>query len=298
MELCSVDYCLLSRSRNVSSLPDLNAWEEYMDLSKLAAFEKINVTSFLRNYEFGEVLKKTKGGEAREFRKFRNQCPEFVDRLVASILSCQLVSANLLQGLYSFCPELLLEGDNDCVLGLFNKLVRVPERSGALSGSESKAAVEEFVTYVVDVRARHISSGRSAEEINNVVEFLMADYSFLSRKNLCRVLKLCCLLALKPRTDFPRVTIDISNCAVPGLVVTSCVRGVQSGVAASNYKHSAFFTKHTMECVRDAIAASEVFMGCASVDPWVNICCADQSAIERRYMELFTAHLAQNKESS
>ena len=79
MVLYSLVYCLLSRSRNVSSLPDLNAWEEYIDLSKLAAFEKINVTSFLRNYEFGEVLKQSKGGEAREFR---NQCPEFVDRLV------------------------------------------------------------------------------------------------------------------------------------------------------------------------------------------------------------------------
>ena len=119
-----------------------------MDLSKLAAFEKINVTFFLQSCEFGEVLKASKGGEAREFL---SQCPEFVDRLVVSILSCQLVSASLLQGLYSFCPELLLEGDDDCVFSLFNKLVRVLERSGALSDLEFKAAVEEFVTYVVDV---------------------------------------------------------------------------------------------------------------------------------------------------
>ena len=172
-----------------------------MDVSKLTAFEKINVASFLQNYEFGEVLRKTKGGEAREFR---NQCPEIVDRLVVSIL---------FQGLYSFCPELLLEGDNHCVFGLFNKLVRALERSGALSGSESKAAVEEFVTYVVDVRARHIGSSRSAEEIKNVVEFLLADYSFLLRKKSCRVFKLCCLVAMEPRTDFPRVTIDLSDCS-------------------------------------------------------------------------------------
>ena len=231
MELCSLVYCLLSRSRNVSSLPDLDACEEHMDPSKLAAFEKINVTSFLRKYEIGEVLKGSKGGEKREFR---NQCSEFLDRLVVSILSCQLVSANLLQGLYSFCPELLLDGDNACVFSLFIKLVRVLERSGALSGSESKAAVEEFVTYVVDVRARRVRSGRSAEEIKNVVEFLLTDYSFLSRKSLCRVLKLCCLVALTPRTDFPCVTIDLSDCTVPELVVTrTCVRGNQSCSAAS-----------------------------------------------------------------
>ena len=165
------------------------------------------------------------------------------------------------------------------------------KKNRALSGSESKAAVEEFVTYVVDVRARHVSSGRSAEEIKNVVEFLLADYSFLSRKNLCRVLKLCCLVALKPRSDFPRVTIDLSNCAVPELVVTACVRGVQSCIAASNCKQSAFFTKQTMECVRDAIPGSQSFMDHASF----NICSAEQSAFERRYMELFTAHLARKK---
>ena len=199
MKLCSLVYCLLSRSRNVSSLPDLNAWEEYMDVSKLTAFETISVSSFLQNYEFGEVLRKAEGGEAREFR---TQCPAFVDRLVVCILSRQLVSANLFQGLYSFRPELLLEGDNDCVFELFNKLIRALEKSGALSGSESKAAVEEAV-YVVDIRADHVSSGCRVEKIKNVVEFLLADYSFLSRKNLCRVFKLCCLVAMEPCTDFP-----------------------------------------------------------------------------------------------
>ena len=53
-----------------------------------------------------------------------------------------------------------------------------------------------------------------------------------------------------------------------------------------------------MKCVRDAIAGSQRFMGNASFDPWVNICSAEQSAFERRYMELFTAHLARKKENS
>ena len=53
-----------------------------------------------------------------------------------------------------------------------------------------------------------------------------------------------------------------------------------------------------MECVRDAIAGSQSFMNSTSFDPCVNICSAEQSAFERRYMELFTAHLARKKESS
>ena len=80
--------------------------------------------------------------------------------------------------------------------------------------------------------------------------------------------------------------------------MTTCIRGVQSCFAASNYKQSAFFTKHTMECARDAIAGSLELMGNSSFDPWVSICSAEQIAFERRYRELFASHLARKKESS
>ena len=53
-----------------------------------------------------------------------------------------------------------------------------------------------------------------------------------------------------------------------------------------------------MECVRDAIAGSLEFMSISSFDPWVNICSAEQSAFECRYLELFASHLARKKESS
>ena len=120
----------------------------------------------------------------------------------------------------------------------------------------------------------------------------MSDYSILARKNLCRVFKLCCLVAGKPHSEFPTVDIDISGCAVPRLTVTSCVRGVQSCIAASNYRQSVLFTKNTSECVRDAIAGSRAFMADAGFDSWVNICGAEQGAFERRYLKQFTTHLA------
>ena len=98
-----------------------------------------------------ETLRNSKGGEAKEFRDY---CPEFMDQLVDGILSSQAVSSVLVQGLYSFCPELLLEGDNQSVFSLFTKLVRVLERNGVVTNSESNATVEEFLTFVVDFRAR------------------------------------------------------------------------------------------------------------------------------------------------
>ena len=44
--------------------------------------------------------------------------------------------------------------------------------------TECKSAVEEFCTFVVDVRGRHAASDQVAENIPDVVSYLLGDYSF------------------------------------------------------------------------------------------------------------------------
>ena len=77
MELCQLVDCLLSRSRRVSSLPNVNAWEEYMDVSKLSQYDAIPTAEFLQTYDFGAMLREFKGGEGRDFQ---DRCREFIDR--------------------------------------------------------------------------------------------------------------------------------------------------------------------------------------------------------------------------
>ena len=232
MELSQFIYGLLSRSRKSASLPPLNSWEHYMDVSKVADIEKLSCDDFLLNYEFGSVLRGIKGGEAREFRR---QCPDFIDRFVEIILAQYPASSDLMRYIYCFCPELLLEGGDEYIFGLFNCLVALLKRCKVLTDVEAGAATEEFLSFVVDVRARHDTGAQHAEEIPDLVAFLLADYSFLARKSLCRVFKLCCLVVVKPRRDSPVVDIDLSGCTVPKPVVSSCIRGVQSCVLSPNY---------------------------------------------------------------
>ena len=59
MELFQFLYCLLTRSRKFATMSELNAWDDYMDVSKIVHFDK----SAFRN-----VLRQAKGGEAQEFR--------------------------------------------------------------------------------------------------------------------------------------------------------------------------------------------------------------------------------------
>ena len=80
----------------------------------------------------------------------------FVDRLVDVILGQQVISADFFMGVYCFCPEIILEGDDQHIFRLFSQLVHVLEKSGCLPHSDSLTSVEEFTTFVVDARARHV----------------------------------------------------------------------------------------------------------------------------------------------
>ena len=288
-------YCLLSWTRQITGLPELHDWEAYMDVSKIEAFKKIDTADFLLSHDFGEELQRGKTGEMQEFR---NRCREFMDRLVDVLLESNLVSSDFLQGAYSFCPELLLEGDDRYIFRLFSKLVRVLERSGALSSEEAKSGSEEFVTFVVDARRRHADAERSAESIADVMSYFLTDYSFLARKDLCRILKLCCLVMRSPAIDYLEVNFSLKDCSVPASMLPSCLRGVQSYVRNPEFKLGVFFSQHTMDCVQDSISGAREFMSSSSFDPWNRLCVGDRAEFIQRYSELFKTHVDRRKEES
>ena len=293
MEICQLLYCLLSRTRQISGL--LREWEAYLDVSKIEAFKKIDTADILLSHDFGEELQRGKTGEMQEFR---NRCRDIMDRLVDVLSEWNLVSSDFLQGAYSFCPELLLEGDDRYIFRLFSKLVRVLERSGALSSEEAKSGSEEFVTFVVDARRRHADAERSVESIVDVMSYFQADYSFLARKDLCRILKLCCLVLRRPAIDYPEVNISLKDCSIPASLIASCLRGVQSYVRNPEFKLGVFFSQHTMDCVRDAISGAREFMSSSNFDPWNRLCVGDRAEFIQRYSELFKTHVDRRKKES
>ena len=96
-ELCLFVYCLLSKK--MLAIPD--------DL-------------FLINHPFKEEMFRAKMSGAKEFRQ---DCRKFLDQFVEKIHKTVYCSSSISQGLYSFCPELLFEGDDVIVFDLFAKLV-------------------------------------------------------------------------------------------------------------------------------------------------------------------------------
>ena len=83
-----------------------------------------------------------------------------MDRLVDITLLLHLVSAKFYQGFYAISAEVLLNGDNCYIFGLFAKLLGVLETSGCLTSD--KFSLEEITLFVLEVRARHRDAERNA----------------------------------------------------------------------------------------------------------------------------------------
>ena len=93
-------------------MPNMNNWDAYMSVEKVASIDEVSTDDFLNCHEFGEELRCCGTGSARECL---NRSREFIDRLVDLILELHLVSADFLQCVYAFCPELMCEGDDQSV---------------------------------------------------------------------------------------------------------------------------------------------------------------------------------------
>ena len=128
----------------------------------------------------------------------------------------------------------------------------------------------------------HIVNLESAEENPDTVLSRLNDYSFASRRQLCGVLKLCCLVLEWPRLRIPVGMISLSECGVSSSVGTSVLTRVQSYIVSSNYKQGAFLTLAAMDSVRNAIAESPRFMGNAAFDTWMDICLSDRGSFGSR----------------
>ena len=197
-----------------------------------------------------------------------------------------------MQGLFSFCSDTLLEGDVQrglvqvvqvvqVIFKWFSKLLSVLKKSGCLSEDESVASCEELTTHAVDARAPSFSE-KNAEDIPDIVEYLLADYSFFpSHGGICYEF-------LKYVALWLSASEIVSNCFIrTGWMCSysSCAFVLHYGVyrvMSPCYKQKSFFTKSTIEAVRDAIRGSRAFLSDASFDPWAGLLSGDCDAFVKQ----------------
>ena len=193
---------------------------------------------------------------------------------------------------------MLLEGDDYGAFSLFAGLCHIFVVCGLVSEDESKAAVEEYSSYVVEKRRQNVDSGRSGSDVNNVVDFLLRDSSFQARRHVYRVFKLCCLVVGMPVKKCPPVTIDLSGSVISPTDFRSCMELVQSYVLSPGYSHQSFFTDSTLDAVRAAIGDAGISFVAPGFSLWNDFCGSGYDAFLSRFWKLYSSYLRERQKSS
>ena len=188
--------------------------------------------------DFGRELVTVKTGEMWEIRVKSREC---IDRLVSLVLASTAVTSGVSRGLYAFCPEIMLEGDDHHIFKLFGSLCDL-FRSCHVMSSDSLNAAAEFKSYVIEKRRHYEEATCAASEIPDVVQFLLRDFAFQSRTHVFRLFKICCLVVGVPKSSLPAITIDLGGSALSPAMVQDCVLMLQSHIVSPSFNPRLFFS--------------------------------------------------------
>ena len=280
------------RTRKLSDLPGIHEWESYMDVSNICYFNAISIEEFLMDSDFGRELVTVKTGEMREFRV---KCRECIDRLVSLVLASTAVTSGVSRGLYAFCPEIMLEGDDHHIFELFGSLCDLFRTCHVMSSDGLNAAAAEVKSNVIEKRRHYEDATCAASEIPDVVQFLLRDFAFLSRTHVFRLFKICCLVVGVPKSSLPAVTIDLGGSALSQAMVQDCVLMVQSHIVSPSFNPRLFFSASLLVAVREAITESGIFFRVADFDVWKDFCSGDMESFVGHYRSLYNKYLLERR---
>ena len=266
-----------------------------MNVEKVTKFPVAPMEEFLAHCECGKSLLSSK---ASEITKFRGRCREFIDRLAFLLVESASTRFVVSKGLCSFCPELMLEGDDKCAFDLFSELCDDLMRCGALSREQCNAAVDEYSAYVIEKRRQHSRLERSASSISDVRRYLLDDFGFQSRRHVLRVFKLCCLLVGEPNRVSPPFALDLAGCKQAEGSVLLCCRVVQPYVLSDGYSPQSLFTESTLGLIRDAVSDAGLFYFGSDFNVWKDLCDSGVDSFIAAFCELYKEFLAKRRQPS
>ena len=149
----------------------------------------------------------------------------------------------------------------------------------------------------MEKRRHHKDSTHAANEIRDVVQFLLRDFGFQSRTHVFRLFKICCLIVGTRDSNPPVVTIDLNGSALDQAMVQDCILIVQSQVLGPSFNPQLFFSGSLLLAVQNAIANSGVFFVGVFVDVWEGLRLSNVSAFLGRYKSLYRSYLAERRKS-
>ena len=186
-ELARFVYCLLQKIKEASSFHLVEQWEECV-VPNHSRFPAIDEKDFLTGTRVMAALCKV--GSHFLQREFHRDSRRFLEDFVNCVLSTVASRSVIGQGLSSFCPAIVVGGDDVAPFQLFKKLLDVLLEKGWTRGSQVEACRAEYQSFVQEQRQLERSSTRSRPDVGDVLSFCSAQAGFCSRRHLYKVCNL------------------------------------------------------------------------------------------------------------
>ena len=167
---------------------------------------------------------------------------------------------------------MLLDGGDSTAFALFAGLCKVLETCVVLALNESKTALEEYTSYIVERRRRHAKSGQSSSDISEVVQHMRLDFVFQARHRVLCVFTICCLFVAMLFCEYPAMSFDLSGSALDSRTFHDCLRLVQTYVMSAGYSPQSCFSDQAFGSVWKALSTAGVLVGTGGFNLWKDFC--------------------------
>ena len=180
-ELARFVHCLLPKTKEGSSLPLVQQWEQYV-LANDSKLPPIADDEFLAGTRVLAALNKIVSSYLK--REFQRDARRFLGEFTNSVLSTVAARSKIGPGLSCFCPAIILGGDDHALLHLLGLLLDGLLERGWTKGNEIEACRAEYPSIVQKQRQLERSSTRRRPEIGEVLSFCSSLVGFRARQHL------------------------------------------------------------------------------------------------------------------
>ena len=280
-DFCFFFWSLLSKVSKVSQLPFVDNWSDYID-KLLNNWANVAVSECLQGEP--SIMKALRGLDDGLRRSFLRECQGYLLEFLKVLGSCSYAKSRVARSLCCLSVDMLMGGDADYAVDLFQDLVLCLQESGCLGDVERDAATNEFESLIVDLRQRCVD----CSQISDVFTYLEGNESYQCRAYVKQVVRLVRVIVCPVLKPLPPVDISTSGTSLPPSVIRSGLQGVQSFVLQPKFVSSDLLTVECLEALKVNLPNGPQFLGCGSFNPWAGV---SRHSSEEIYNSLFECYV-------
>ena len=254
----------MSKVKKKSQLPFIDNWSDYID-KPLNSWANVTASECLQGEP--SIMKALRGFDESPRRAFLRECQGLLLEFLKVLGSCSYAKSRIARSLSCLSVDMLLGGDAEYVVDLFQDLVLCLQESGCLGDVERDATTNEFISLIIDLRQRSVD----CSQISDVFKYLEGLEGFQCRAFVKQVVRLVRVIVCPAPKSLPPVDISTSGTSLPPSVIRSGLRSVQSFVLHPKFMSSDLLTVECLEELKMNLPNGPQFLGCSAFNPWAGV---------------------------